>query len=58
MDHQAFVGRRDYVTDDKTTNTKAGEAVPHSGKSFHYLCQSHRLVTKPDPRTRIGFTGR
>ena len=45
--HQAFVGRRDSVTNGKTTNTKARESVPHRGKSFPYLCQSHRLVNKP-----------
>ena len=33
---------------DKTTNTKAGEAIPHRGKIFIKICQSHRLVTKTD----------
>ena len=54
--HQAFVGRRDSVTNDKTTNTKAGEAVPHRGTSFPYLCQSHRLVNKPGPQDEDGQT--
>ena len=41
----------------RPTRSKAGGDLPRRSKRF-YLCQSRRLVTKPDVRARIGIPKR